>query len=124
MSHGGRIQHHERRYLPDKKSTLLLVGYQAAGSLGRILQDGSKKVKILGDEIPVRAEVVTLSGYSAHKDRDGLLDFASSLKERVKKVFVVMGESSSSLFLVQRLRDFLGISAVAPRLGERVEIEL
>ncbi len=124
MSHGGRIQHHERRYLPDEKSTLLLVGYQAAGSLGRVLQDGAKKVKILGKDIPVRADVVTISGYSAHKDRDGLIAFADGLGKRIKKVFVTMGEPSASLFLVQRLRDYLSLPAIAPRSGESVEIKL
>ncbi len=124
MSHGGRIQYHEQRYLPDKKSTLLLVGYQVAGSLGRILQDGAKKVHINRRSVSVRAEVVVVSGYSAHKDRDGLIDFASHLSERTKKVFVTMGEPSASLFLVQRLRDFLGLNAVAPEGGETVELQL
>jgi len=124
MSHGGRIQHHEKRYLHNNKNTLLLVGYQAAGSMGRILQDGAKEVKIHGDNVPVRAEVVTLSGYSAHKDRDGLISFASSFSENTEKVFVTMGEPKASLFLVQRLRDYLGLKAVAPKQGETVKIEL
>lgn len=124
MSHGGRIQHHERRYLPDKKNTLLLVGYQAAGSMGRLLEDGAREVDILGERVPVWAEVVSLSGYSAHKDRDGLVAFASEFGEETEKVFVTMGEPKASLFLVQRLRDYLGLNAVAPKQGERVSIEL
>jgi len=124
MSHGGRILHHERRYLPDSKSTLLLVGFQAAGSLGRILQDGAKKVTIFNKEVRVKASVVNLRAFSAHKDSDHLIEFISNTADRVKKVFVVMGETKASLFLVQRLRDYLGVDAVAPEQGDSVEIEM
>jgi metallo-beta-lactamase family protein len=124
MSHGGRIQHHEIRYLNDPKNALLLIGYQAAGSIGRLLQDGARHVTILGNDVPVRAQIATLSGYSAHKDRDGLIEYASHFKKGTKRVFVTMGEPRSSLFLVQRLRDYLGLNAVAPKLGDRVSIEL
>ncbi len=123
MSNGGRILHHEKRYLPDQKSTLLLVGYQAPGSLGRVLQDGAKNVTIMGEHIPVRAKVVTISGYSAHKDSDGLLDFVAQTADTVQKVFVVMGEPKSSLTLVQRIRDYLGVNAVAPAAGGTAELE-
>ncbi len=119
MSNGGRILHHEKRYLSDAKNTLLLIGYQSAGSLGRALQEGAKQVNILGEEIAVRAKVVTLSGYSAHRDTDGLLDFVSHTADQLKQVFVAMGEPKSSLFLAQRLRDYLGLKAVVPRAGEK-----
>lgn len=122
MSNGGRILHHEKRYLSDEKSTLLLVGYQSPRSLGRVLQDGAKTVTIMGEHIPVRARIVTISGYSAHKDSDGLLDFVSRTADTVKKIFVVMGEPKSSLFLVQRIRDYLGLDAVSPKAGEVVEL--
>jgi metallo-beta-lactamase family protein len=124
MSNGGRIRHHEKMYLGDPKSTLLIVGYQAAGSLGRVLQDGSSEVVIDGTKVKVRAKVVTTSGYSAHKDRENLIEFVSHTAGSVKKVFVVMGELHASLHLVQRLRDYLDVDAVAPRLGERVELEI
>jgi len=123
MSNGGRILHHEKRYLPDEKSTLLLVGYQSPGSLGRQLQDGARQVVIHGDHIPVRARIVTISGYSAHKDSEGLVEFVSHTVDTVKRVFVVMGEPKSALFLVQRLRDYLGVNAVAPKAGESFELE-
>jgi len=123
MSNGGRILHHEKRYLPDPKSTLLLAGYQAPGSLGRVLQDGAREVIIMGEHVPVNARVVTISGYSAHKDSEGLLDFVAQTADIVKKVFVVMGEPKSSLTLVQRIRDYLGVSAVAPAAGESVELD-
>lgn len=124
MSHGGRIQHHERRYLSDQKNTVLLVGYQAAGSVGRLLQDGAKEVTILNEKIPVRASVETISGYSAHKDVDGLVAFAEDFSQKAEKVFVAMGETKASLFLVQRLRDYLNLDAVAPGKGERYTLEL
>ncbi len=123
MSNGGRILHHEKRYLPDPKSTLLLIGYQAPGSLGRVLQDGARFVTIMGEHIPVRARMVNISGYSAHKDSEGLLDFVAQTADTVKKVFVVMGEPKASLTLVQRIRDYLGVDAVAPKVGEQVELE-
>lgn len=123
MSNGGRILHHEKHYLPDSKNTLLLVGYQEIGSTGRILQEGAKMVKIMGDEIPVNAKVVSIHGYSAHKDSDHLLEFVDQTSDTLKKVFVCMGEPRSSLFLVQRLRDYIGIDAIAPDLEQVVEIE-
>ncbi|MDO8183514.1 MAG: MBL fold metallo-hydrolase [bacterium] len=122
MSTGGRILHHEKAYLTDPKSTLLLVGYQTVGTLGRRLQDGVKKVRILGEEINIKAAVENISGYSGHKDSDHLLDFVHHTADMVKKVFVVMGEPKSSLFLVQRLRDYLGLTASAPVSGESVEL--
>ena len=124
MSHGGRIQHHERRYLPYKENTLLLVGYQAAGSLGRILQDGASEIYLQGERVPVRAHIFSLSGYSAHRDREGLIDFASHFPESIKKVFVTMGEPKSELFLVQRLRDYLDLPATAPQQDDVVSITL
>src|SRR3989344_1715313 len=92
MSVGGRIVHHELRYLSDPKSTLLLVGYQSPGTLGRELRDGAKEVTILGERVQVRARVAEISGYSGHKDSDALLEFISYDKDRAKKIFVVMGE--------------------------------
>jgi len=124
MSNGGRIIHHELKYLPDPKTTLLLAGYQAVGSLGRIIQDGAKSVRILGTEVPVNAKVLAISGYSAHKDSDALFEFVRETADSLKKVYAVMGEPKSSLFLVQRLRDYLGLDAEAPELNQSVEIEL
>ena len=123
MSHGGRIQGHEKRYLGDKHTTILFVGYQAPGSLGRRIQDGEKRVQIEGEHITVRARIETVTGYSGHKDRDGLLDFASSAVETLEKVFVTMGEPKSSFFLAQRLKDYLNVEAIVPETGQTFEIE-
>ncbi len=129
MSAGGRIIGHEKRYLSDPKSTILFVGYQAAGSLGRQIQEGVKNVRIHTEDIVVRAQVETITGYSSHKDRDRLLEFVARISSAaadggLEKVFVVMGEPRSALFLAQRLRDYHGVEAVVPQLGESVEISL
>lgn len=123
MSHGGRIRRHEQNYLSDPKTTVLLVGYQSAGSLGRILQDGGKKVKIDGKDVKVKATIATIRGYSGHADRDQLVALVAGGCDKAKAVFVVMGEERSSLFLTQRLRDYLGLNAKAPDQNEEIEID-
>jgi metallo-beta-lactamase family protein len=120
MSSGGRIVHHERHYLPDPNNTLLLTGYQAVGTPGRLIQEGLKTVYINGEDVVVRARVVTITGYSGHKDSDGLVQFVEDTSSTLKKVFVVMGEPKSSMFLVQKLRDYLGVDAYAPERGDSV----
>jgi len=122
MSSGGRVVHHEKHYLPDPNNTLLLTGYQTAGSPGRLIQEGIKTVKISGEYVTIRSHIVTISGYSGHKDSDALLRFVEDTQESLKKVFVVMGEPKSALFLVQKLRDNLGISAYPPEQGDSVEL--
>ena len=122
MSTGGRIVHHERHYLPDPNNTILLTGYQSVGTPGRLIREGLKTVHITGEDVPVRAHVATISGYSGHKDGDGLLNFVEDMQDKVKKIFVVMGEPKSSLFLVQKLRDNLGIDASVPERGDSVTL--
>ena len=101
-------------YLPNEKSTILLVGYQTVGSLGRQLADGAKKVRIHGETIKVRAHIETLYGYSAHKDSDHLVEFVATGTDRLEKVFVVMGEPGASMHLAQRINDELGVKAIVP----------
>lgn len=122
MSVGGRILMHEKRLLGDKNTTILFVGYQGVGTLGRRIQDGERTVTIEKKKVRVRARIETIRGFSAHKDRDGLVAFVESSTESLKEVFVAMGEPKSSLFLVQRLRDFLGVNARAPEAGDSVTI--
>jgi len=124
MSTGGRIPHHERRYLPDPKSTLLLISYQVSGSLGRQLEDGAKEVNILGETVPVRARIVTLPGYSAHPDENGLFEFVENNYKTLEKVFAIQSEPKSSLFFVQLIRDHLGIDTIAPKYGDSFELEV
>ena len=122
MSHGGRVRNHEKTYLPDPNSMLLLVGYQVPGSLGRRLQDGAKEVTIDRKKVKVRAQVAKTGGFSAHADRDDLLDFAE--KVNPKEAFVVLGEMESASFLAQRISGFLGIKSYIPQKGERIVLEL
>lgn len=123
MLTGGRILHHARRYLPDPQSTLLLVGFQAPGTLGRRIEDGVKEVTIFDKTIQVRASVENIRGYSAHKDSDHLVEFVSHTASRVKRVFVAMGEPKASAFLAQRLRDCLDVNAVVPDFGDSFRLD-
>jgi len=126
MSVGGRVILHEKHYVSNPNAEILFVGYQAAGSLGRQLQDGAKKVTIMGEEKEVRMHIDSIPGYSSHKDSDNLTEFVAKAAEgeKLKKVFVVMGEPKASMFLVQKIRDNLGVNAVHPEYKEVVEIEL
>jgi metallo-beta-lactamase family protein len=126
MSHGGRIGRWEQKYLPDPSTTLIIVGYQAPGSPGRMLQDGSPHVRLGGDDVRVRAKIETFVGWSAHADRDELLDFAHAAQPesggRTKNFFVALGEPSAARFLAQRIHGYLGANAIVPVQGESFEI--
>lgn len=122
MSTGGRILHHEIRYLPDPNSTILFVSFQIAGSLGRRMFDGTKEVRIFGETIPVRAEARSIPGYSAHADQGALRAWIDKIKRPIKHIFVVQGEEEPALALVQLIRDHLGIDASVPMLNEVVEL--
>lgn len=125
MSHGGRIRDHEKQFLHDRNTTLLLVGYQTVGSIGRLLQDGAKQVWIDGVSVQVKAKIETIRGFSGHADRNQLVDlvYRGTMSKKPKQVFVTMGEEKSSLFLTQRLRDYLGVKAVAPEQNAEIEID-
>jgi len=122
MSSGGRILHHEKRYLPDPNNTLLLVGYQAVGTLGREIAEGAKYVNINDEQVPVRAEILNIRAYSAHKDMDGLLEFVEDAQDTLEKVFVVLGEPESAMFFAQRVKDYIDIETHVPKRGESVEV--
>lgn len=123
MSNGGRIIHHEKNYLPNKNNTLLLTGYQSVGTMGRIIEDGAKKVSIFGEEVPIRANIAFISGYSGHKDSDHLVEFVSYAVDTLKSVYVIMGEPKSSMHLAQKLRDNLGVKAYSPDSGEQITLK-
>lgn len=126
MSNGGRIVYHEKKYLPDKNAIMLFVGYQAAGTLGRQILDGAKKVTIDGEAIKINAEIKNIEGYSSHKDSDHLIEFVEQAAKggQLKKVFVTMGEPKAAMFLVQRLRDYLNVDTVYPTKGEAIELDM
>jgi metallo-beta-lactamase family protein len=120
MSNGGRILYHELLYLPDPKNTILVVGYQADGTLGRKIINGVKEVEIMGQKIAVRARVVMVSGYSAHADQASLLAWLSPAKDRLKKVFTVHGDQGPASVLAGKIRDDFAVDAEVPRIGEEV----
>jgi metallo-beta-lactamase family protein len=122
MSSGGRILHHEKRYLPDPNSILLVTGYQAAGSLGRRLLDKKSEVYIYGEPVAVRAETRVIDGYSAHADEAELFTYVDEMRDNLERVFVVQGEPDAALSFQQTIRDRLGVPAVAPVYGERFEL--
>jgi len=123
MSNGGRIVHHEERYLPDPNSTIIVVGYQAVNTLGRHIVDEEKEVYIHGNMIPLRARVVNIHGFSAHKDSDHLIEFVASTQDTLKKVFVVLGEPKSAYYLGQHIHEEYGVPVAVPEKGDRVELE-
>jgi len=114
MSNGGRILHHERRYLSDPNSMILFVGYQAAGSPGRRILDGAPRIRIFGEEVPVRCHVRSISAYSAHADQAQLLHWLKPLRLSLKKVFVVQGEEAASNVLAGKIRDEFALEALVP----------
>ncbi|MFC2067388.1 MBL fold metallo-hydrolase RNA specificity domain-containing protein [Chloroflexota bacterium] len=103
MCNGGRVKHHLVENITRRQSTILFVGYQAIGTLGRQIVDGAKKVRIFGQQYVVRARVAQIHGFSAHADRDELLEWLSGLKNAPRQVFVVHGESG----VAQRFGEFL-----------------
>lgn len=118
MSNGGRIMHHEMRYLSDEKSTILFVGYQSRGTLGRALMDGAKEVMIFGERVPVRCERRTIHGYSAHADQPRLVEWVHGIRASLKKVFLVHGEPEAAGALAGKLRDELAIDTEVPKFGD------
>jgi metallo-beta-lactamase family protein len=120
MVTGGRVLHHLKRRLPDAKTTVLLVGFQAEGTRGRTLQSGMKEVKMLGEIIPVRAEVKTIDGFSAHADQGEILRWLGSFKKPPKKTFVIHGEPPASKALDLLLREELKWNTEIPSIGQTV----
>ncbi|HEY4506852.1 MAG TPA: MBL fold metallo-hydrolase [Candidatus Paceibacterota bacterium] len=129
MSQGGRILHHEARYLPDPNSTILFVGYQVDGSLGRKIQKGDLEVRIMGQTVPVRCHIENLASYSAHADQPNLLEWVGGSvsfnggEGRLKKVFVVQGEDESSRTLANLIHERYGVDAVAPVTGQEFSLD-
>jgi metallo-beta-lactamase family protein len=124
MSHGGRIGGWETRYLPDPSTTLFIVGYQAPGSPGRRLVEGSSSIRLNGQSVSVKAKIESMDGWSAHADRDELMQFAEAalVGKRPKAIFTALGEPAAERFLAQRIHDYLGGNAVVPDFGQTWEI--
>lgn len=122
MCEGGRIRHHLKHNLWDEKNTVLFVGYQAAGTLGRIIYDGAKEVKIYGETIEVKAEIALLSGVSGHADQKGLLDWLSTFQTKPRFVFVNHGDDENCEALVRKIGEEMQLPATAPYSGSSFDL--
>jgi metallo-beta-lactamase family protein len=123
MATGGRILHHLRRFLPDRRNTVMFVGYQAAGTRGSSLIEGVTEVKIHGEYVPVKARVVQVEGLSAHADYAELVEWLAPAKLSPRRVFVTHGEPAAADAFRRRLRDAFGWDAVVPDDGSTWALE-
>ncbi|MBI2436627.1 MAG: MBL fold metallo-hydrolase [Candidatus Magasanikbacteria bacterium] len=122
MMNGGRILHHAIRYLSDPNSTLMIVGYQAEGTLGRRLYEGAKRVNVHGNEIDVHCTVKALGALSAHGDQKKMLEWVGTVKDSLKEVYCTHGEPVAATELAHRIKDNYGIKTYVPEYTEIVEI--
>lgn len=117
MCEAGRIRHHLKHNLWRQECTILFVGYQSVGTLGRMIVEGEKEVKLFGETIEVRAKIKTLPGMSGHADKNGLIRWITSIKNKPTKVFVVHGDDTSAKLFTETLRMEYGYDAYAPYSG-------
>ena len=123
MCTGGRIKHHLAAHISKPESTVMFIGYQAVGTLGRIILEGAKKVRILGQEYPVNANIVKINGFSAHADRNELFNWISTLKTTPRCVFVVHGEAESANSFSEFLSKKTGWPTQVPTYGETIDLD-
>jgi len=122
MCTAGRIKFHLQNNLYKPNSSVVFVGYQAEGTLGRRIIEGAKQVRLYGEDVAVKAKIHTLGGFSAHADKDGLLEWMRSINNPDLKVFVVHGEEESSLHFAETIKTELELSSFVPRWGEIVDL--
>lgn len=122
MCDAGRIRHHLKHNLSDPKNTVLFVGYQAEGTLGRRLEDGAEKIRLFGEDIKVQAEIATMDGMSGHADRDGLVEWALGFTEPPKQTFIVHGEDMAATSFAELLTNQYGRPAMAPFSGTKYDL--
>ena len=123
MCTGGRIKHHLVNNISRKESTIMFVGYQAIGTLGRLIVDGAKKVRILGEEYKVKAKVVQINGFSAHADKNEMLNWLKKLKSPPKQIFLVHGEPKSAQAFGAFLRAKTGWQVSIPAYEDQVVLD-
>ena len=121
MCEGGRIRHHLKHNLWRPECSVVFVGFQAKGTLGRVIVDGTKEVYILGDKVAVRSRIYTIGGFSAHADQKELLEWLGLFKNK-PEVFIVHGEEASALEFEKQVKEKLGFVTKVPSLGESYEI--
>ncbi len=123
MCEVGRIKHHLKHHLWEPNSTILFVGYQAPGTLGRRLVEGEKMVKIFGEEIAVNARIEYIEGYSGHADQEWLLNFIYSFITKPKHIFLVHGEPESQEVLKEKILETVGIPVTIPDYGQTYTLD-
>ena len=123
MCEAGRIRHHLKHNLWRAESTILFVGYQAVGTLGRAIVEGEKQVKLFGEPIEVKAHIEQLAGISGHADKNGLLKYAAAAAKGAKKVFVNHGNDLVTTEFAKTISETLGVEAVAPYSGSIYDLE-
>ncbi len=125
MATAGRVRHHLKHNLWRENSAVVFVGYQAEGTLGRILLDGTDEVKLFGEEIAVKAHIENVDGFSGHADQPMLLDWVDHFQRKPKKVFLVHGEADEMMPLADKLRErYDGMEVLTPRRFETVELRV
>ena len=122
MASGGRVLHHLKEMLPDERNTVVFVGYQAEGTRGRRLLEGERTVRMHGEDVPVRAEITSISGLSAHADYGETMRWLGGFTRPPRHVFVTHGEPEAALALRARIESELGWKASVPSLGDRVDL--
>ena len=123
MCEVGRIKHHLKHHLWDPNSTILFVGYQAPGTLGRRIVDGEKRVKIFGEEIAVNARIEYIEGYSGHADQEWLMNFIYSFITKPKHIFLVHGEPTGQEILKSKIVDEIGLPVTIPEYGQTYTLD-
>ncbi len=123
MLTGGRVLHHAIRILPNENATVIFVGYQAAGTTGRRIQDGEKEVRVMKNRIPVRCHIEKVEGFSAHADWKGVIRWLEGLSRAPRTIFTTHGEPDAAAAMAQHIRDRFGWNVVVPEYGQRVELE-
>lgn len=123
MCEVGRIKHHLKHNIWNPNSTILFVGYQAPGTLGRSIVDGAKKVKIFGEEFSVKARIEYIEGYSGHADQEWLLNFVYSFIKKPKHIFLVHGEPNGQLVLKNKIVGTTQIPVTIPGYGEKYTLD-
>lgn len=122
MMTGGRVLHHALRLVPDQNATLVFVGYQAAGTLGRKIQDGEREVKILGQRVPVRCRLERIGGFSAHADWSEVLRWLEGLRTAPRRTFLTHGEPPAATAMAGHINERFGWTVEVPTYGERFEL--
>lgn len=124
MCNAGRIRHHLLNHLGSRRDLILFVGYQAQNTLGRRIRDGFSPVRVLGQQVRVRARVEAIDGFSAHADREGLLKWFGSLPAKPAFTMVTHGETPASFALRDALAEQFGAKAIVPELGATIDLSL